>query len=91
MKSPIFAIKAFTPANVRYNPKISTGWNVRGGGGVKLKSSPSKDEEKMKGGLLIRYLWTQGTVSIHDMRVMNTYAPFYLSKTPEKFLETAEK
>ena len=35
-------------------------------------------------------LWTQGTDSIHDMRVVNTYAVSYQSKTPEKCLETTE-
>ena len=37
------------------------------------------------------YLWTQGTDSIHDMRVVNTDAVSYQSKTPEKCMETAER
>ena len=43
-----------------------------------------------KGYLLIRYIWTQGTDSIHDKRVVNTDAIFYQSKTPENSLETDE-
>ena len=61
------------------------------GGKDKLKGSPSKDKEYLKGGLLIRDLWTQGMETIHDMLVMNTDAASYQSKTPEKCLETAEK
>ena len=33
----------------------------------------------------------QGTDSICDMHVVNTDAPSYLSKNPEKCLETAKK
>ena len=40
---------------------------------------------------MIRYLWTQGTDSIHDTRVVNTDALSYHSKTPDKFLETANR
>ena len=42
-------------------------------------------------GLLILDLWTQGTGSIHDMRVVNTDAIYYQFKTPEKCLETDEQ
>ena len=45
----------------------------------------------MEGDLLIRYLYTQGTDSIHNMRVVNTDATSYQSKTPEKFLENTKK
>ena len=40
--------------------------------------------------ILIRDLWTQGTDSINDIRVVNTDAVFYQSKNLEKFLETAD-
>ena len=45
----------------------------------------------MEGDLLIRYLYTKGTDSIHNMRVVNNDSTSYQSKTPEKFLETAKK
>ena len=61
------------------------------GGKDKLKGSPLKGKEKMKGGLLVRYLWTQGKDSIHDMCVVNTDAAYYQSKNTEKCLETAKK
>ena len=60
------------------------------GGKEKLKGSPSKEEEELKGYLLIRYLWTYGTDNIHDMHVVNTDAPSYQAKNPKKCLETAE-
>ena len=44
----------------------------------------------MDGGLLIRDLWTYGTDSIHDMRVVNTDAVSYQYKTLEKCLESAD-
>ena len=50
-----------------------------------------KDEEELKGGLLIRDSWTQGTDSIHDMRVVNTDTASYQYKNPNKCLETADK
>ena len=40
----------------------------------------------MKGYLLIRYIWTQGTDIIHDMRVANTDAASYQSKKTEMCL-----
>ena len=40
---------------------------------------------------MIRDIWTQGTDSIHVMRVVNTDAVSYQSKTLEKCLETAER
>ena len=46
-------------------------------------------EGEYKGDLLIQYLWDQGMDSIHDMRVVNTDALSWKSKTPKKCLETA--
>ena len=60
------------------------------GGKYKLEGSSSKDKGELKGDLLIRDLWTQGTDSIHDMCVVNTDATSYQSKNPEKCLETAK-
>ena len=40
---------------------------------------------------MIQDICTQGTDSIHDMRVVNTGTAFYQSKTPEKFLETNKR
>ena len=84
------ASKDFTPVHVRDDPNIYTGRAVRGGTD-NLKGSPSKDEGELKEDLLIRYLWMQGTDSIHNMRVVNTDATSYQSKSPEKCLETAKK
>ena len=81
------ASKAFTPTHVLGDPKIYTGRAVRGGTD-KLKGSPYKDKGYLKGCLLIRDLWVQGTNSINNMHVMNTDATSYQSKTPNKFLET---
>ena len=36
-------------------------------------------------------LWTQGTDSIHNMRIVNTDTVSYQSKTLEKCLETAKR
>ena len=44
-----------------------------------------------KGNLLTRYLWNQGTDSVHKIRVVNTDALSYLKKAPEKCLHEAEK
>ena len=67
------------------------------GRGVKVKAAgrgkealPSEDERE-KGDLLIRDIWSQWTESIHYMCVMNTDAVSYQSKTPEKCLETSEQ
>ena len=84
------ASKPFTPKHVHNNPKIHTGRSVQGGED-KLNEYLLKDEEELKGGILIRDLWTQGTDSIHNMSVVNTDAPSYLSKNPKKCLETSEK
>ena len=84
------ASKAFTSTYVHDDPKIYT-VHAMHGGKDKLKGSSSQDVGKLKGGLLIRDLWIQGTDSIHDMRVVNTDATSYQSKSPEKCLEIAEK
>ena len=46
---------------------------------------------EQKGYLLIRELCNNGTNIVHDMRVMNTDAKSYLSKTPNKCLQDAEQ
>ena len=43
------------------------------------------------GYFIIRDIWTQGMDSIHYICVVNTDAVSYHSKTPEKFLETADR
>ena len=45
---------------------------------------------EQKGDLLIRDLWQNGTDSVHDMYVVNTYAKSHTAKTPEKCLQEAE-
>ena len=44
-----------------------------------------------KGDLLIRYLWKNGTDSVHNIRVMNIDAKSHLAKTLEKCLHEAER
>ena len=70
------ASKAFTPTHVLGNPKIYTDRDVSGGND-NLKGSPYKDKGGLKGGLLIRDLWVQGTNSIHGTNVMNTDTTSY--------------
>ena len=64
------------------DPKIYTGFAVRGG--KYLKGSPPKDKGELKRYLLIRYLSTHRMDSIHEMRVMNIDATSYQSKNPKK-------
>ena len=52
------------------------------GGKETPKGSPSKDKEELNRDILIRYLWTQGTDIINDMRVINTDSASYQSKNP---------
>ena len=40
---------------------------------------------------MIRDLWQNGTDSVHDMRVMNTYAKYHLAKTTDICLQEAER
>ena len=40
---------------------------------------------------MIRDLFQNGTDSVHGMSVVNTDAKFHLAKTPEKFLQQAER
>ena len=61
------------------------------GGKEKIKGSSLKDEEGLKGDLLVRDIWTQGTESIHDIRHVSTEAASYQYKTPEKNLETTDR
>ena len=80
----------FTPAHMRDNPKIFTGCAVHVGKAkskAKVKGVPPPDG----GGLLTRYLWTQGTDSIHEICVLNTDAVSYQSKNPENCLETSDQ
>ena len=44
------------------------------------------ENTEQKGNLLIRYLWHNGTESVHDMRVVNTDAKSHSAKTPKHFL-----
>ena len=48
---------------------------------VKGKEAPPLEDGEEKGGLLIRYIWTQGMDIIYNMRVVNTDALSYQSKT----------
>ena len=80
--------------HVRDDPKFCTGHAVSGGKAkAKIKGKGTLPSEKggEKGDILIQDLWTKETDVIHDMRVMNTDAVSYQSKTPKKFLETSER
>ena len=48
---------------------------------------PLLEAMEQNGDLLIRDLWQNGTDSVHDMRIVNTYTKSHLAKTPEKFLQ----
>ena len=63
--------KAFTPTHMRDDPKIYTSCVVRGEKD-KFKGPPSKEAVELKGDLLIRDIWTQGTDIIHNISVVNT-------------------
>ena len=69
---------------------LCRGGKAKGKSKGKGKEAPPLEEGGDKGYLLIQYIWTQGTDSIHNMSVVNTDAISYESKTPEKCLETAE-
>ena len=77
-------------------PKIFTGCTVRWGKAKyketgNVKEAPLPEEGEENGENLIRDHWTQGTGSITDMRVVNTDAVSYQSKTLEKCLETLKR
>ena len=58
--------KAFTSHTCMTTPKYTKVTPCRvGGGGGRIKFSPPKEEEELKGGILIRDFWAQGTGSIH--------------------------
>ena len=71
---------------MREDPNIFTSRTVQEGKSKakgKGKEAPSPEKGNEKGCILIRDLWTQGKDSIHDMRVVNTDAVSYQSKTTE--------
>ena len=62
---------------MRNDPNVFTDRSVQEGKAKakgKGKETLQKDNRDGKGDLLIQDLWTQGTDSIHDMRVVNTDA-----------------
>ena len=84
---------------MRNDPLIFAGFSVK-----RPKANPARSKAKtvpyvtppleateQKGDLLICDFWQNGTGSVHDMRVMNTYAKSHLAKTPEKCLQEAER
>ena len=92
--------KAFTPDHVCDDPLIYSGRAM-----IRTKPKPAGSDitnpigettaapevTEQKGYLLIRYLWQQGTDSVHDMHVVNTGALSYVRKTPEKCLHKAKR
>ena len=91
--------KAFNPSNVRDDPLIFAGCAVkrpkanrdRTIGLTDWDSVPPQEATEQKGDLLIRDLWQNGTNSVHDMHVVNTYAKTHSGKTPERCLQEAER
>ena len=78
--------------HVRDDPKFFTSRAMHGGKAkAKGKGAPPQYKGELKGDLLIRYLWTQVTESIHNVHVVNTDAVSYKYKTPEKCLDTADR
>ena len=91
--------KAFTPSHVRDDLLIYSGRTVK-----RIKATPdgaSRNNDRaeapppevmeQKDDLLIRDLWQNGTDSVHDMRVVNTYAKSHHAKDPERCLQEAER
>ena len=61
--------------HVRDDPKFFTSRAMHGGKAkAKGKGAPPQYKGELKGDLLIRYLWTQGTDIINCMHGMNTGA-----------------
>ena len=91
--------KAFTPSHVHDDPLIYSGRSMKttkaapagaGGTGKLAEVQPSEVTEQ-KGNLLIWDLWQQGTDSVHNMCVVNTYALTHRTKDPEKCLHETER
>ena len=90
--------RSFTPSHVCNDPLIYQSCAV-----MRSKAQPARLSDKTKQGdsppeateqkvdLLIRDLWANGTDSVHDMRVVNTYAKSYWEKSPKRCLEEAER
>ena len=91
------AVKAFNPSHVRDDPLIYPGCAVKrtkatpaGSNGNSGHTAAPEITEQMEE-LLIRELWQQGTDSVHDMCVVNTDAPTYQKKEPEKCIHKSER
>ena len=91
--------KAFTPSYVHDNPLIFAGRAVKrtkatpagASGTTEWDRAPPPEVTEQKGDLLIRELWQNGTESVHEMYVVNTYAKSHRAKIPEKCLQEAER
>ena len=92
--------QAFTPAHVRDDPLIYSGRAMSrtkpNPAGSKLMTpsdalTAAPEVTEQKGDLLIRDLWQQGIDSVHDIRVVNTDALFYVCRSSEKCLHEAER
>ena len=78
------AVKAFTPSHVRDDPLIYQGCAMKRTKAKPDVPSDTKEPDdtppeatEQKEHLLIRYLWQNGTDSVHAMRVVNTDATSY--------------
>ena len=83
------AVKAFTHTNVSKDPLVFAGCVVK-----RPKAKPSRfkstkstsvmpllEATEQKGDLLIHNLCQNGTDSVHEMRIVNTYVKSYSVKT----------
>ena len=96
MGSRTWLARLSPPSHVRNNHLIYQGSAVK-----RTKANPDgpsdntdpdetpPDSTEQKGDLLLRDLWKNGTDSVQDMHVVNTYAKSYLEMSPEKCLEEA--
>ena len=83
------------PSHARNDPFIFTGCAVkrpkekptRTTDTTVLDNTPPREGTVHQCNLLIRDLWQNGTISVHDMRVVNTDTNSNLAKTTEKCLQ----
>ena len=91
--------KAFTPSHERDDPLIFASRTMKmlkakqagDSGTIDQDGAPPPEATEHKGDLLIRDLWQNGMDSVHGMRVVNTDAKSHSDKTPENYLQEAER
>ena len=88
--------KSFNPTHVRTYPPIFAGCAVKrtttNPASYKTTTSTNKLEAtEQKGDSLIHDVWKNGTDSSHDIHVVNTDNKSHSTKTPENFIQEAER